>query len=160
MSKRFAPRSFYTLMTTVSTKGRFRNLCEEVARCQEHSQYQPGNQSCDTGKDDPEGTAGFDGALSGDRFCDSPVGSIGDHRYRWSLAAGLLHQVEVVLQRLVDLGVLDPGQGAICGDDLLQFCLGLVTEGVCHRDVGVQSDPEATVDVKADRRGNRLQPRV
>src|SRR5450756_1529074 len=109
MSKRFAPRSFYTLMTTVSTKGRFRNLCEEVARCQEHSQYQPGNQSCDTGKDDPEGTAGFDGALSGDRFCDSPVCSIGDHRHGRVFATSLFDQIEVVLQCLVDLGVLDPG---------------------------------------------------
>src|SRR5450830_1887568 len=119
MSKRFAPHSFYTLMTTVSTKGRFRNLCEEVARCQEHSQHQPGDQSCDAGKDNPDGTAGFTSFLSADTLGDGAVCSVGDHRYRWSLAAGLFHQIEVVLQRLVDLGVLDPGQGAICGDDLL-----------------------------------------
>src|SRR5450759_838634 len=97
MSKRFAPRSFYTLMTTVSTKGRFRNSCEEVARCHEQSQHQPGNQSCDTGKDDPEGTASCDGLLSADTLGNGAVCSIGDHRYRWSLAAGLFHQIEVAV---------------------------------------------------------------
>src|SRR5664279_5936381 len=125
MSKRFAPPSSHIPTTKVSTRGHFRNLCEEVARCQEHSQHQPGDQSCDAGKDDPEGTMGFTGRLSGDRFCDSPVCSVGDHCHGRVFATSLFHQIEVVLQCLVDLGVLDPGQGAICGDDLLQFCLGL-----------------------------------
>jgi len=61
MSKRFVPPSSHIPTTKVSTRRHFRNSCEEVARCQEHSQQQPG----DTGKDDPESTAGFTGRLSG-----------------------------------------------------------------------------------------------
>ena len=82
-----------------------------LARCQKHSQRQPGDQSCDAGKDDPRSTAGFDGVLSRDTLGNGAVCSIGDHCHGRSLAAGLFHQIEVVLQRLVDLGVLDPGQG-------------------------------------------------
>src|SRR5450759_25740 len=132
------------------------SLCILLSRCHEQSQYQPGDQSSNASNDNPDRTASFTGTFSGDGLCDCPVCSVGDRCHGWVLTTGLFHQIEVALQRLVDLEALEVGQLAKHRDDPLQFCVGLITKGIRHWDVRVHRHNHTTGGIEAEVRTNRL----